>query len=133
MRKINKIIIHCADTRVDQDFTAADIDKWHKQRGWNGIGYHYVILLDGTIQKGRPEERAGAHCKGHNLNSIGVCFMGGKNEDGSKWEKPLNAQIQAYLQLEAELSNKYQGIEIKGHYELSSKSCPNFEICKLYD
>lgn len=133
MRKINKIIIHCADTRVDQDFTAADIDKWHKQRGWNGIGYHYVILLDGTIQKGRSEERAGAHCKGHNLNSIGVCFMGGKNEDGSKWEKPLEAQIKSYLELEAELSNKYQGIEIKGHYELSSKSCPNFEICKLYD
>lgn len=132
-RFIDKIIIHCADTRVDQNFTSKDIDRWHKERGWSEIGYHYVILLDGTIEKGRDVNKAGAHCKGYNKTSIGVCFMGGKNADNSKWEKPTKCQVECFKNLDIELSMKYPNISVHGHYEYSSKSCPNFDICKLYE
>lgn len=53
MRKIDSIIVHCSATKAGQDFTAADIDRWHRERGFNGIGYHYVIRLDGRLEKGR--------------------------------------------------------------------------------
>ena len=64
MRKIDSIIIHCLATKVGQDFTAADIDRWHRERGFNGIGYHYVVCLDGRLERGRDISLAGAHCKG---------------------------------------------------------------------
>ena len=80
MRKITEIIIHCADTPERRDVRAADIRKWHvKDNGWNDIGYHYVIDLDGTIEAGRDLETIGAHCKGHNQNSIGICYIGGRD------------------------------------------------------
>ena len=66
MRKITEIIVHCSATPEDQNFTVEDIDRWHKQKGWQGIGYHYVIYLDGSVHKGRNEEVIGAHCLGHN-------------------------------------------------------------------
>ena len=66
MRKIDSIIVHCSATKAGQDFTAADIDRWHRERGFNGIGYHYVIRLDGRLEKGREIDLPGAHCKGWN-------------------------------------------------------------------
>ena len=72
MRTITLIIIHCSAVRPYQTSTAAQIDSWHRARGWNGIGYHYVILRDGTVQPGRPEDAVGAHCVGHNAHSIGT-------------------------------------------------------------
>ena len=81
MRHINKVIIHCSATPEGRDISLDTIRQWHIKRGWSDIGYHYVILINGTIQEGRPVERAGAHCKGHNANSIGVCYVGGVDED----------------------------------------------------
>ena len=75
MRKIDSIIIHCSATKVGQDFTAADIDRWHRERGFNGIGYHYVVCLDGRLERGRDISLAGAHCKGWNEHSIGICYI----------------------------------------------------------
>ena len=77
MRKISEIIVHCSATSEMRDFGAKDIDLWHKAQGWDCIGYHYVVRIDGTIEEGRPVERIGAHCKGHNAYSIGVCYVGG--------------------------------------------------------
>ena len=78
MRTITLIIIHCSAVRPDQMSSAAQIDSWHRQRGWKlGIGYHYVIRRDGTIEPGRPEWMIGAHCVNHNAHSIGVCYEGG--------------------------------------------------------
>ncbi|MBP5691206.1 MAG: N-acetylmuramoyl-L-alanine amidase, partial [Bacteroidaceae bacterium] len=77
MRKITEIIIHCSATPQGVDYTVADIDRWHRQRGFNKIGYHYVIYRDGSIHQGRPVEEIGAHCIGHNAHSIGVCYIGG--------------------------------------------------------
>ena len=84
MRTIKEIIIHCADTPEGRDDKAADIDRWHKQRGFDRIGYHYVIDLDGTIEAGRDPDCIGAHCKGHNTNSIGICYIGGADRDTLK-------------------------------------------------
>ena len=70
MRKIRKIIVHCTATPAGRSVTVAEIDRWHRQRGFNGIGYHYVVGLDGSVSKGRDEALVGAHCKGHNSDSI---------------------------------------------------------------
>ena len=67
--KIEKIFIHCTATIEGQDLDAKDIDRWHRQKGWNGIGYHYVVKLNGTVEKGRPDNVMGAHVKGYNRNS----------------------------------------------------------------
>ena len=79
MRKILEIIVHCTATFADQRVTVADITRWHKQRGWKTIGYHYVVDQDGNVFPGRPIEQAGAHCLDHNKNSIGVVYCGGLN------------------------------------------------------
>ena len=77
MRKIKEIIIHCSATKEGRNFTVADIDRWHRERGFFCIGYHFVIYRDGSIHVGRSVEEVGAHCKGHNTVSIGVCYIGG--------------------------------------------------------
>ena len=82
MRKITQIIIHCSATPEGKDYTVADIDRWHKARGFKMIGYHYVIYRDGSIHTGRPLEMVGAHCKGHNAHSIGICYIGGARPQG---------------------------------------------------
>ena len=71
------IIIHCSATREGQDIKAKTIKQWHLRRGFADIGYHYIIDLDGTIEKGRDESLVGAHCVGKNAISIGVCYIGG--------------------------------------------------------
>ena len=82
MRKITEIILHCSATAEGLDFSVRDIRAWHKAQGWADVGYHYVVRLDGTVQEGRPLEQAGAHCKGHNDRSIGICYIGGLAADG---------------------------------------------------
>ena len=89
MRKIDAIVIHCTATRAGQDVRAADIDKWHKERGFAGIGYNYVIDLDGTVEVGRPLTKDGAHCNtaglsglAYNKHSIGIVYVGGLDKHG---------------------------------------------------
>ena len=77
MRWINKIIVHCSDSPAGRNDKAADIDLWHKEKGWKKIGYHYVVDLDGKIGRGREEWEEGAHCKGKKLHSIVLCYIGG--------------------------------------------------------
>lgn len=128
-RLINKIIIHCSATREGKDFTVADIDKWHKARGWQGIGYHYVIYRDGSVHVGRSEDKIGAHTSGHNANSIGVCYIGGVASDG-KTPKDTRTDLQkaALSGLIAGLKRKYPNATIHGHYEFAAKACPSFKI-----
>ena len=83
MRKIDSVIIHCSATKAGMDFSVADIDRWHRAQGMNGIGYHYVVRLDGTVEKGREVEVAGAHCLGWNGRSIGICYIGGLDTNGN--------------------------------------------------
>lgn len=133
MRNINEIIIHCSATAEGKDFNAADIDRWHKQRGFKKIGYHYVIKLDGTIEKGRGVEEIGAHCLNHNKNSIGVCYIGGLASDG-KTPKDTRTpeQKKALWKLIVELLIKYPNATIHGHREFANKACPCFDAKKEY-
>lgn len=128
-RLINKIILHCSATPEGKDFTVADIDKWHKARGWQGIGYHYVVYRDGSVHVGRSEDKVGAHTSGHNANSIGVCYIGGIASDG-KTPKDTRTDLQkaALSGLIAGLKRKYPNATIHGHYEFAAKACPSFKI-----
>lgn len=134
MRKIDTIIIHCADTPEGRDDRAADIRRWHKAKGWDDIGYHYVIDLDGTIEPGRPIEKAGAHCVGYNANSIGVCYIGGADAQTRKpKDTRTQAQKAALLSLLKYLVAKYPGAKIYGHRDFSAKPCPSFDAKKEYE
>ena len=77
MRTITLIIVHCSANKAGSTLRMADIDRYHRSLGWKGCGYHYVIPTDGTIERGRPEEQIGAHCRNHNRHSIGVAYIGG--------------------------------------------------------
>lgn len=127
---INEIIVHCSDTRIDQNFDISDIRSWHKQRGWSDVGYHYYIKLDGTVQYGRPIDVKGAHVKGRNYRSIGICFEGGKKEDGSMWERPNYNQVESFRKLKNSINNALgRELEVNGHRKYSSiKTCPNFDV-----
>ena len=130
MRKITDIIIHCSATPEGKPFTAADIDRWHRQRGFDGIGYHYVVCLDGSVHKGRPVEKPGAHCKGHNAESIGICYIGGCAPDGkTPKDTRTEAQRAALRKLVHQLQQAYPGTTVHGHCEYNDgKACPSFNV-----
>lgn len=129
MRKINEIIVHCSATAEGRDYTVGDIGRWHKSRGWQCIGYHYVIYRDGSVHTGRPVAQIGAHCTGHNANSIGVCYIGGCATDG-KTPKDTRTpqQREALRRLVADLQKQYPGATVHGHREFAAKACPSFDV-----
>ena len=132
MRAINEIIVHCTATKAGQRFTVRDVRKWHLERGFNDIGYHYLILLDGMIQEGRPIEKTGAHCKGHNQNSIGVCYVGGLDKDGNPADTRTDEQKEALLWLLKDLKRQYPNATVHSHRDFAKKSCPSFDATKEY-
>lgn len=132
MRKIDKIILHCAATKEGQHFTVEDIDRWHKQRGFNKIGYHFVIYLDGSVHKGRDIAEIGAHCLGQNANSIGICYIGGLDANGKPKDTRTDAQKAALKTLVDDLSVKYSSATIHGHNEFANKACPCFDVKKEF-
>lgn len=133
MRKITEIIIHCAATPEGKDFTVQDIDRWHRQRGFKCIGYHFVIYRDGSIHKGRPLDQIGAHCTGHNANSIGICYIGGCAADGkTAKDTRTGAQREALKRLVSELRVAYPQATVHGHREYANKACPSFDVQKEF-
>jgi Negative regulator of beta-lactamase expression len=133
MRTINKIILHCSATKEGQFFTVSDIDRWHKQRGWKGIGYHYVILQDGTVQIGRPESEIGAHTVGQNLHSIGICYIGGLDLTGGPKDTRTAQQRIALKKLVSDLRKKYPASSVHAHNEFADKACPCFDVKKEFN
>jgi N-acetylmuramoyl-L-alanine amidase len=128
MRSIDKIIIHCSATPAGRDVHAADIDLWHRRRGFRAIGYHYVVDLDGSIEQGRPEAEIGAHCRGYNAHSIGVCYVGGLDANGHPTDTRTPNQRRALRQLVAELRRRYPAATIHGHNQFAAKDCPCFNV-----
>lgn len=121
MRTIDMHIIHCSDSTFGD---AAEIDRWHKARGWRGIGYHFVILRDGTVEVGRPLNQIGAHVRGHNRTSVGTCLIG-KTEVTSEQFTSLRV---LHLTLKAMLPE----LQVCGHRQLDPhKSCPNFDVADV--
>jgi len=134
-RKINKIILHCSSTREGQDISVDTIREWHVDgRGWSDIGYHYIVSIDGQIEEGRPIDRSGAHTKGKNKSSIGVCYIGGVETDGRTPKDTRNAeQLIAIANLLDALMEMYPDATLHGHNEFSNKACPSFDVQKEYD
>ena len=128
------IILHCSATREGQDIKAKTIKQWHKDRGFDDIGYHYVIDLDGTIEKGRSEELAGAHCKGHNATSIGICYVGGCDKNMKPKDTRTPEQKRSMLSLVRKLVNKYKipVTQIWAHHDFDKhKACPSFDVSEF--
>ena len=137
MRKITLIVIHCSAVRPDQTSSAKDIEKWHKDRGFNGIGYHYVVRRNGEIEPGRPESVIGAHChvkgQNHNKHSIGVCYEGGLDIRGQPADTRTPAQKAAMRNLLEEIHERYPRAMIVGHHDLyPPKDCPCFDAAHEY-
>ena len=132
-RTIKELIVHCSATPEGKDYSVDTIRQWHLQRGFSDIGYHYVIYRDGSIHIGRDESIIGAHCTGHNTNSIGVCYIGGCASDGkTPKDTRTTEQKQSLVKLLKELKTKYPQASIHGHRDFSSKACPSFDATKEY-
>ena len=111
MRKIDKIIIHCSATPEGREVSVKTIRKWHLQRRFSDIGYHYVIHLDGKISNGRPLNKQGAHTAQANRGSIGICYVGGMDKDMKKSKDTrTQAQKDSLIKLMHELIYKYNRI-----------------------
>lgn len=129
MRRIDEIIVHCSATPEGRDVSMADIRKWHvEERGWSDVGYHFVVTLDGTVHVGRPMDRAGAHCKGRNGNSIGVCYVGGMDSDMVPKDTLLPVQERSLRKLIKAVRLLFGEVEISGHNQYSAKACPSFDV-----
>lgn len=133
MRKIDMIIVHCTATPRGRDVTVADIDRWHRMRGFDCIGYHYVVMLDGRIEPGRPVDKAGAHCKGYNQRSIGIAYVGGVECDGTTPADTRTPSQRAALRVLIEnLKKKYNVTTVRGHRDFAAKACPCFDAMTEY-
>lgn len=124
------IIIHHVGG-VNRDVTAEEIHGWHLNQGWAGIGYHYVIRKDGTIERGRPEWAIGSHAYGENRHTIGINIVG----DFAAYE-PTQAQIESAAILSADISKRYgytpkSPISIKGHRDYMATDCPGDNLYAL--
>lgn len=132
-RSINEIIVHCSATKEGQDFTVADITRWHKQRGFTTIGYHYVVYRDGSVHVGRDVNVSGAHCTGHNTHSVGICYIGGLSAmSGTPKDTRTPEQKASMLKLLRQLRSLYPTAKIRGHRDFAKKACPSFDATTEY-
>lgn len=145
-RRIDYLVVHCSATVEGKDFDAEDINNWHLQRGWAGIGYHYVIKLDGTVEKGRPDNKQGAHVRGYNKYTIGICYIGGLGTNKAPKDTRTPVQKTALENLLIDLKTKHPKAEIRGHRDFSKdlngngiiepfefrKACPSYNAYAEY-
>lgn len=121
-KNIKLLVVHCSDTDNDKEISAIDIHKMHLNFGWDGIGYHKVILRSGKIENGRPEYWVGAHVKGKNESSLGVCLIGR--------DKFTENQLLSLKKVLINWKKLYPKSEITGHCNTvdTKKTCPNFDV-----
>lgn len=131
-RQIDLIVVHCTATKPSSDVHSSDVDRFHRQRGFAGIGYHFLIALDGSIELGRPLEQVGAHCLGHNARSIGVAYVGGLDTAGKPADTRTAPQKQALTALLQRLRQLFPQAEIAPHRRFAAKACPCFDVDKEY-
>lgn len=146
MRKIKHIVIHCTATVECKEFNVQDVRRWHKQRGFKDIGYHYLIGINGEVWKGREDNVIGAHVKGYNRNSIGISYVGGLDNNLAPKDTRTPEQINSLERLLIDLKNKHPDTEILGHRDFSKdlngngiieplefmKQCPCFDAKEEY-
>ena len=128
MKPIKILIIHCSATRADRTLSVPDLETAHLRRGFRGIGYHYYIPKTGQVHNTRPEEMDGAHCRGWNQTSIGICYEGGLDCCGRPADTRTPEQRIALRQLVKKLREKYPQAQVCGHRDLSPDRNGNKEI-----
>ena len=146
-RKITEIIIHCSATPDGKDYTVDDIRRWHKQRGYSDVGYHYIVYRNGILAQGRDVNIIGAHASGHNAHSIGICYIGGMNAENTHPEDTRTLRQKGrLLSLLVDLRKLYPNARSVGHRDLSEdkngdgiiepsewmKACPSFDAKSEY-
>ena len=144
-RKITELILHCTASKEGENKTVSAIRNYHiKKRGWSDIGYHFVIYLDGSVHEGRPLDKIGAHCTGHNSYSIGIVYVGGLDVNGKPKDTRTSKQKEALKELLSRLKKQYPNAKIIGHRDTSPdlngngtvepcewiKSCPCFDAAE---
>lgn len=127
-RFIDTIIIHCSATRVNKNLSPLDLVRMHRKRGFNGCGYHYYIRKDGEICEMRSVGTIGAHCKGHNEGSIGICYEGGLDTKGAPADTRTEDQKKSLKYLIKLLKQDYNIKRIAGHRDFSPDLNGNGEI-----
>ena len=136
MRPIKTIVVHCSATPDDMDIGVEEIRKCHvDERGWTDIGYHFVVRRDGKVESGRPLSRPGAHVKGNNSDSIGICWVGGTSKaNGRPQDNRTAEQTASLFRLIQDLQKEYPGAAVLGHRDFKgvSKSCPCFDVRTWY-
>jgi N-acetylmuramoyl-L-alanine amidase len=145
---INYLVVHCSATRPKTHVDASVIERMHRERGFLKIGYHYVILRDGTVQKGRQDSEVGAHVAGHNTGSLGICLVGGlSNTTGKPENNYTNEQFASLSGLILKLSKEHPRAFVLGHRDLSPdlnkdgviqktewlKECPCFDVKEWWE
>lgn len=134
LNNIDTIIVHCSATPPDMRVGADRIRQWHKERGWDDIGYHYVITRAGEIEQGRALEYVGAHTKGHNRRSIGICLIGGLDQESRK-NPEANFTLEQYKALKEKVTRidnmLGRKLSVHGHKEFANKACPCFNVREL--
>lgn len=124
MRPITEIIIH--HTASPRDVTLDQIDRWHRERGFNKIGYHFLIDGKGVVHEGRPLQEIGAHCRGHNLVSAGVAVTGDNTREGLGW---IGAQWLGLILLVEKLQARFGPIPVLGHRDTGAATeCPGLDV-----
>lgn len=114
--RTDEIILHHAEAK---SASVEEVNRWHLERGWTGIGYHFYIRKDGRIYRGRPECAVGAHAQGHNSRSVGICC------EGSYMSETMpKAQFDALVGLVREEMAKYPGAKVLRHRDVNSTDCP---------
>ena len=128
-RHTDALVVYAADTPALMDAGVEEIRKWHKEKGWSDVGYHFVIRRNGVVEEGRHEDAVGAHVKGYNEVTLGICLMGG-------WKGEFDFTRQQMDALEAligALLLKYKKAVVRGHNDYDDgKKCPCFDVMQWW-
>ena len=132
-RPVREIVMHCSATPAGRAVRLEEIRRWHvEERGWRDVGYHFVVELDGRVRPGRPLHQAGAHCRGHNAASVGVCYVGGLDGAMAPADTRTPAQRQALDRLVELLRESLGPLPVYGHRDFAPKACPCFDAAAEY-
>jgi N-acetyl-anhydromuramyl-L-alanine amidase AmpD len=129
------LVLHCSATRVTSDYTAEQLERDHKKRGFRTVGYHFYIRKDGTVTKHRGLLEVGAHCKPYNRCSIGICYEGGLDKNGKPADTRTPAQTEQIQLLFMRLHKLFPKAHICGHRDLpgtTPKECPCLDTAAVF-
>ena len=134
MEQINSIVIHCTKTPPAQNIGLEELYRLHRKQGMLDVSYHYIIKIDGSLQKGRQDNTQGAHTQGHNKDSLAICLVGGVNSRGKPEDTYTLAQYVTLASVVQVLTCQHPAAEVLGHqdYPNCNTACPSFDVRTWY-